>query len=196
MPLVLVKLVQWRRMGLKQMNTTLFDLSQKKEVIQLYTQVFGDSEGVAEGQIIGELVSNMIETTKPEDLIGCVVVDDEAIVGCIFFSRMIVPSGQSTFILSPVAVSTGVQKSGIGQKLIQFGLNYLKTQGVELAFTYGDPAYYSKVGFEQISEDVVQAPCPLSQPIGWLAQSLNNDTIQPMKGKAQCVEALSDPIYW
>jgi len=183
-------------MVIRIMNTTLFDLSQKEEVIQLYTQVFGDSEGEAEGQIIGELVSNLIETTKAEDLIGCVARDDHSIVGCIFFSRMIVPSGQSTFILSPVAVSTSEQKSGIGQKLIAFGLHHLKTLNVELAFTYGDPAYYSKMGFEPISEDVIQAPCELSQPIGWLAQSLEGEAIPPMKGKTQCVEALSDPKYW
>lgn len=82
------------------------------------------------------------------------------------------PSGQRAFILSPVAVSTDVQGKGVGQALIRYGLDHLKSLGVELVFTYGDPGYYSKVGFEQITEAIVKAPWPLSQPIGWLALAL------------------------
>ena len=63
-------------------------------------------------------------------------------------------------------------------------------------FTYGDPGYYSKVGFEQITETIVKAPCPLSQPIGWLAQSLDGGTVQAMSGPTRCVEALNDPGLW
>jgi putative acetyltransferase len=32
--------------------------------------------------------------------------------------------------------------------------------------TYGDPAYYGKVGFLPVAEHVVPAPFPLSMPIG------------------------------
>jgi len=53
----------------------------------------------------------------------------------------------NAFLLGPVAIHTSYQGKGIGQKLINFGLNTLKENGVELAFTYGDPNFYSKVGF-------------------------------------------------
>jgi len=33
------------------------------------------------------------------------------------------------------------------------------------------------VGFQQISEDIVKAPLKLTQPEGWLAQSLQSDVI-------------------
>jgi hypothetical protein len=65
-----------------------------------------------------------------------------------------------------------------------------------LAFTYGDPSFYSKTGFERINESIVKAPCPLSHPVGWLAQSLDGQAIQPMTGATKCVEALNDHKLW
>lgn len=178
------------------MKFSLFSESESQNVIDLFKSVFSASEGEAEGQVISDFVSKLITTTRPQDLIGCIAKENEIIVGCIFFSRFIVPGGQVAFILSPVAVSTDVQGKGFGQKLIQYGLDHLRSLNVNLAFTYGDPGFYSKTGFEQISEDVVKAPCPLSQPIGWLAQSLDGNKIHAMVGPTQCVKALNDPGLW
>jgi len=178
------------------MNLSLFQESEAREVIALFTKVFSASEGEDEGASIGTLVSNLIHTTTPSDLIGCVAKDSHAIVGCIFFSRMCVPGKQTAFILSPVAIATDVQGAGLGQQLIRYGLEYLKSQNVSLVFTYGNPAFYSKTGFEQITEHVVAAPFPLSHPEGWLAQSLDGEPIPVMRGSSQCVEALSDRKYW
>ena len=36
--------------------------------------------------------------------------------------------------------------------MINFGINRLKESGVSIVFTYGDPDFYSKVGFSQINE--------------------------------------------
>ncbi|MEZ5572230.1 MAG: N-acetyltransferase [Halioglobus sp.] len=178
------------------MKFSLFSESRSREVIDLFNRVFSASEGEAEGQVIADFVTNLIGTTKPQDLIGCIAEENTKIVGCLFFSRFTVPSGQVAFILSPVAVSTDVQGTGIGQNLIQYGLDHLRSLAVNLAFTYGDPSYYSKTGFEQINEQIVKAPCHLSQPIGWLAQSLDGKEIQAMSGSTQCVEALNDPGLW
>jgi putative acetyltransferase len=175
---------------------SLFDSSKTKEVIELFTNVFSASDGEPEGQNIGNLVSNLIADTRPQDLIGCVAIDSGLVVGCIFFSRFTVPNDQVAFMLSPLAVSTNAQATGIGQQLINYGLDHLRLLNVDLVVTYGDPDYYSKTGFGQISENVVKAPNPLSQPIGWLAQSLDGKPIQVMRGSTQCVEAFSDPKYW
>ena len=106
------------------------------------------------------------------------------------------PGGEVAFILSPVAISTSVQGSGIGQQLINYGLNQLKSLSVNLVFTYGDPNYYSKTGFKQISESIMKAPFELSQPEGWLAQPLDSNPIKATQGATKCVEALSDQKYW
>ncbi len=178
------------------MKLSLFNPSDTQSVIRLFTQVFTTSEGESEGEVIGTLVTNLIATTKPQELIGFTASDDDGIVACIFFSRFIVPNKQSAFILAPVAVATQHQGLGTGQKLIRYGLDYLKRQMVDLVFTYGDPAFYTKTGFKPIAETVVKAPFALSEPIGWLAQSLDGYPIETMQGATQCVEALSDSKYW
>lgn len=181
---------------MKKCKFSLFSESKSQKVIDLFESVFSASEGVAEGKVVSDFVENLISTTKPQDLIGCIAEENETILGCIFFSRFTVPSGQVAFILSPVAVSTDVHGTGIGQKLIQYGLDHLRSLNANLAFTYGDPSYYSKTGFKPIDENIVKAPCHLSQPIGWLAQSLDGQEIQAMAGSTRCVEALNDPELW
>lgn len=178
------------------MKFSLFSESRSLEVIDLFKSVFSASEGETEGQVIAEFVAKLIGTTHSQDLIGCIAEENANIVGCIFFSRFTVSNGQTAFILSPVAVSTDVQGTGIGQKLIKYGLDHLRSLNVNLIFTYGDPGYYSRVGFRQINENIVKAPFPLSQPIGWLAQSLDDQAIQAIAGPTRCVEALNDPNLW
>jgi len=116
--------------------------------------------------------------------------------GGIFFSRLTFEGGTNAFILAPVAVRTDFQGKGIGQQLIRFGLDALSKDGVELAVTYGDLGFYSKVGFQVVTEAVIPAPLTLQHPEGWLAQPLRGDEIQPIKGKSTCVEALNKPEYW
>jgi len=178
------------------MKVSLFNPSYTQQVIELFTKVFSASENESEGRVIGNLVANLITTTKPEDLIGFVAISNEKIVGCIFFSRFVVPGNQVAFILSPVAIATGEQGTGIGQKLISYGLAHLKALKVTLVFTYGDPNYYAKTGFSQISESILKAPFELTQPEGWLAQSLDGKPVKAMPGSSQCVAALSDQKYW
>lgn len=178
------------------MKFSLYDKSESQEIINLFKTVFTASEGVESGKFIAQFVTKLISTTKQEDLISCVAKENNVIRGCVFFSRFIVPNEEEAFILSPAAVSTEIQGTGIGQNLIRFGLNHLKALSTNLVFTYGDPNFYSKVGFKQIGEDIIKAPYPLSQPIGWLAQSLNDEEIKAMPGVTQCVDALNDPSLW
>ena len=178
------------------MELSQFNSSLSQEVIELFTKVFSDSEGKTEGQLIGSLVSDLIATTEPQDLIGFVAITSGEIVGSIFFSRLVVPGEKTAFILSPVAIATNEQGKGKGQQLINYGISQLKSLGIDLAFTYGDPNFYSKLGFNSISESIVKAPLKLTYPEGWLAQSLDGCTIKAMKGTSHCVEALNDQKYW
>ena len=178
------------------MELSQFNSSQSQDVIELFTNVFSASEGETEGQLIGNLVSELIATTESQDLIGFVSISGGDIVGSIFFSRLILPSDKRAYILSPVAIATSEQGKGVGQQLINYGISHLKSLCVHLVFTYGDPDFYSKVGFNPISESIVKAPLKLTYPEGWLAQSLDGSSIEAMKGTSHCVEALNDQKYW
>ena len=133
-----------------------------EEVKQLFTKVFSDSEGQSEGSLIGNLVDDLMTSTDAQDLYGFVAIENEEIIGSIFFTRLTFESEVSAFLLSPVAIHTNYQGDGIGQKLINFGINQLKENGIALVFTYGDPKFYSKVGFSLITEKLVKAPLKLT----------------------------------
>ena len=99
-------------------------------------------------------------------------------------------------MLAPVAVSTTHQGKGVGQSLINYGLNDLKSRSVVVVVTYGDPSFYSKVGFQSLPESVIQAPLNLSMPGGWLGQSLTEEPIPTVNERPTCVKEFDDPIYW
>jgi putative acetyltransferase len=178
------------------MNLATYSKSNIEEIKQLFTTVFTASEGQSEGQVIGSLVSDLVSSTNAGDLHGFVATKHGEIIGSIFFSRITFDSSVSAFILSPVAIRTDHQRKGIGQKLINFGINYLKENNVELVFTYGDLSFYSKVGFNLITEEVIKAPLQLTYPEGWLGQSLVGSEIHPVVGNSYCVEALNKPEIW
>lgn len=178
------------------MNFVIYEVNSAYEVKNLYTRVFTNSEGQAEGELIGGLAFELQETTDPCDIFGFVAKDGVTVVGCIFFTRLKFETDINAFILSPVAVATEYQNQGIGQKLINFGINQLKKSDVKLIFTYGDPDFYAKVGFKQISENIAKAPLRLTYPEGWLAQSLVSEHIEPISGDSSCVNALNNQQYW
>lgn len=179
-----------------QMKLSEFKSSYIEDIKQLFTKVFSDSEGQSEGELIGNLSNEIMTSTDTQDLYGFVAIENKKIIGSIFFTRLTFKNGINAFLLSPVAIHTSHQGKGIGQKLISFGIDHLKKNEVSIVFTYGDPSFYSKVGFNQITEKTAKAPFKLSQPEGWLAQSLVGDEIKPIAGKSSCVVAFNNPEIW
>lgn len=80
--------------------------------------------------------------------------------------------------------------------MLHDALQTLRAQGADVAVTYGDPAFYGKVGFVPVSGQALPPPHPLGQPEGWLAQSLTNAPLTPFVGPSRCAKALDDPAYW
>lgn len=178
------------------MNFSAYTVNEADEIEALFTRTFSDSEGESEGAIVGGLAGELMRNTGTADLYGFVARDGVDLVGSILFSRMWFERDIDAFILAPVATRTDHQRRGVGRRLISFGLNTLKTDGVELVLTYGDPRFYAKVGFRVVAESVIPPPFKLSQPEGWMAQSLVGEHIDRIQGKSCCVEALNKSEYW
>lgn len=180
------------------MNHSLYKPQQTQEITKLFNNTFSDSEGKEEGALIAKLAEDFLTLpAKEDDLYVFITQDDnKRIIGSIIFSRLTFPNGENTFLLAPVAVATDCHGKGIGQSLIQFGLDTLKEKGVTVAITYGDINFYSKTGFAPISQDLIQAPLDLSYPEGWIAQSLVDETITKVTGKPTCLKAIDSPNYW
>jgi putative acetyltransferase len=179
------------------MNFRILDNNSKEEVASLFTSVFSSSEGAHEGRLIGRLASALATRTDNQEVV-CIgaYADDGTLTGAIFFTRLQFDEPIEAYMLAPVAISTAHQEMGIGQALIRFGLDELKNRSTTLVVTYGDPAFYSKVGFQTLSENVIQAPLPLSMPEGWLGQSLSGDTIPILKSRPACVQEFDNSLYW
>jgi len=178
------------------MKFRILDQERKGEVANLFTSVFSSSEGEQEGRLIGDLASALSERIDNQEII-CIGVDaDGALIGAIFFTRLRFDEEIDVFMLAPVEISTAHQGSGVGQALISFGLRELKNRSVVVVITYGDPSFYTKVGFQSLSENIIQAPLQLSMPKGWLGQSLQEETIPTLTSRPRCVEEFDNPEYW
>ena len=174
------------------------DYTQRGEALTaLFATTFGASEGEEEGALIGALVQDLMSNTPEEDLYLFANEDAWHLIAAVFMSRLtFAGEDRSVFMLAPVAVAPNQQGKGVGQSLIRHALDQMKSKGVDIVVTYGDPNYYSRVGFCPVITDVIPAPVPLQYPHGWQAQSLSGDTVTPLKGPATCVSAFDDPAYW
>ncbi len=178
------------------MSHEILDKNNKKEVAELFTSVFTSSEGETEGKLIGNLASELSSNIDNDEIICCGTYENGSLIGSFFFTRLRFNESIQVYMLAPVAVSTEHQGKGIGQALINYGINELKNRSVNVAITYGDPSFYAKVGFEPLSENVIQAPLELSMPVGWLGQSLTGDPIPTINEQPTCVKEFNDPVYW
>lgn len=178
------------------MNHKVLDKSSQNEVTKLFTAVFTSSEGEKEGKLIGNLVSELSANIDDQEIICLGAYENESLIGSVFFTRLRFKGPIRIYMLAPVAVSTEHQGKGVGQALINYGLNALKSRSVHVAVTYGDPSFYFKAGFQALPESVIQAPLKLSMPEGWLGQSLTEDPIPAINECPSCVQAFNDPVYW
>lgn len=179
------------------MNIAVGHHGREDAIIALFKDTFTASEGADEAATIAVFVQALMATTPDRDLHCFLAVDNDALVGGVFFSRLTYgDQDRAVFILSPMAVRTDRHKRGIGQRLIGYALDALRAERIDTVVTYGDINFYAKTGFKQITEELARAPLPLSYPEGWLAQSLNGGDIRPLKGTPTCVSALNDPALW
>jgi len=174
----------------------ILDNSKRKQVEALFTSVFSSSEGEKEGRLIGNLSSELASHIDNNEIICLGVYENKTLIGSVFFTRLRFNHPMQVYMLAPLAVSTDKQGKGIGQALVTYGLNELKKRSVGVVVTYGDPSFYSKVGFQSLSETVIQAPLKLSMPVGWLGQSLMGEPIPTIEERPLCLKEFNDPAYW
>lgn len=85
--------------------------------------------------------------------LSLVAEHDQSIVGHVAFSPAFPGDGSpGWYALGPVSAEPGMQKTGIGSRLIKTGLDHLRADGATGCILVGDPGYYHRFGFSVRSE--------------------------------------------
>lgn len=76
---------------------------------------------------------------------------DQQIIGHVAISPIEISSGAPNWYgLGPISVAPEYQQQGVGSALMRYSLQQLKQLGAAGCVVLGDPAYYSKFGFNMI----------------------------------------------
>ncbi|MFB9148231.1 GNAT family N-acetyltransferase [Roseovarius ramblicola] len=166
-------------------------------ITALFRDTFTASEGAEEGQVVAGLAHDLLARTPASDLRVFRAEAAGRVIGAAIFTPLVYP-GQAprVMLLSPMAVAADWQGRGVGQGMLRHALAALRAEGVAVALTYGDPAFYRRVGFVPVSAAEVPPPHVLSAPEGWLGQSLTGAAIPGLSGVPVCAAALDRADVW
>lgn len=171
------------------------DPTELKAICELHRAAFG----VAEGDAIAELVAQLDQDPTAAPSTSLVADFDSIIVGHVLFTAIhIPPHTVSAQILAPLAVAPAHHQQGIGSQLVRAGLSHSKTQGVDLVFVLGNPAYYRRFGFISATPLGLHAPYPIPDhhADAWMVQAFDDGIIGRVQGTIQCANTLNNPQYW
>ncbi|GAA4229944.1 GNAT family N-acetyltransferase [Sagittula marina] len=166
------------------------------ELVQFFQEVFSASEGSAAGAVIGDLVHDLLELTDGEVHVFRSFRERNLIAACLFSPLRFPEDPRRVVLLSPVAVEPEEQRTGVGTAMLRDALSAVHSEGADVAVTYGDPAFYHRVGFEPITTENVQPPQALSMPHGWLGQVLKDQSAPTLRGPSKSVPRFDAPDLW
>lgn len=163
-----------------------------KHIRVLHEKAFGPDEG----KMVAQLSSNLLQDATAKPLLSLVAVEKEEVIGNVIFSTAYLEGHHEidVRILAPLAVAEEHQHHGVGGKLIEYGITLLKEKAIDLIFTYGDPRYYNRFGFQ--AAESITAPYELSSPEGWLALELTPGMLQRYQSTLKCPSSLAAQEYW
>ncbi|MEK6279477.1 MAG: N-acetyltransferase [Acidobacteriota bacterium] len=105
--------------------------------------------------------------------ISLVAVDDDQVVGHIFFSPVsIEPEGfnSDAFGLAPMAVLPAYQRQGVGSQLVREGLRECQRVGRNVVVVLGHPDYYPRFGFAAASKKGLHSEYPVPDEVFMVAE--------------------------
>ena len=164
-----------------------------QDICSIHNAAFGEEEKDS----IVELTTNFLSHPSDYSVFSFVSEVKGIVVGHVIFSEIKFDQFKAkAFILAPLAVLPSHQQQNIGSSLVKHGLNYLSSQGTELIFVYGDPAYYAKFGFHRANSELFLPPYPLQYPHGWQYLTFNDSSLPTEPIHLSCAPPLQKPELW
>ena len=146
--------------------------------------------------IIANVAQQITSEARSSQSYPLVAEQEGAVVGFIAFTPLTIESDITGFLLAPLAVQPEHQRSGIGTSLIKTGIDTLTKQGVDFLFTYGDPDYYGRFGFNTTDAAKFIPPYPLEYDFGWIGMKLRQTQSPKESVRFSCVPALMNEALW
>jgi putative acetyltransferase len=125
-------------------------------ITQVHEAAFGEGHGAT--------VANLVAALRRRDrdgTVSLVAVDRGRVVGHIMFTPGLVDATErlvTISILSPLGVLPAHQRQGVGRALIERGLERVDELDTPIVVLEGDPAYYSRHGFEAGRDSGLRRP--------------------------------------
>ncbi len=112
---------------------------------------------VEEAAFGGPMEPNLVDLCRQRGRVSLslVALRGEQVVGHVLFTPVTLDPPHPGWFgvgLGPVAVLPEWQRQGIGSRLIEFGLELSREQGMDFCVLLGDPRFYSRFGFIPASE--------------------------------------------
>lgn len=168
--------------------------SDEDSIRQIHLEAFDASESA----LIADLSSQLLNDASSPETINLVADENGDLLGHVAFSPVFRKDDQAVagYILAPLAVVPKNQKAGLGRQLVEAGIEKCKHLGISSILVYGDPAYYSKFGFNPEVGEQFTPPYELKYPFGWLGIQLSGEATPAAPIALTCVDALNKPELW
>lgn len=145
------------------------DKKHRQEALNFVEKVFTTAEGEAEGKFVRSFVEEIRRKKYYLPELELIMVDEEDyVIGYAMFSRFHLEGKyeEQLLILTPVAVSTELQRQHISKELIEYGFDKAKEMGYEAVIVEGNPKNYNPRGFETscnhgiVASEAIGLPAP------------------------------------
>jgi len=143
-------------------------------VREVNRQAFGED---LEGRIVDALRDHGAAT------LSLVAIDGDAVVGHIMFSPLSVGSAEGVG-LGPMAVLPSHQRQGIGSRLVEAGIERLRSTGCPFVVVLGHPSFYPRFGFEPAAAYGLTCEWDVA-PEAFMVNVLNPAIRDSLRGVAQ-----------
>jgi putative acetyltransferase len=153
----------------------------------LYPEAFPDED-------LLPVVRELLRT--PKIVLSLVAaIDSKPVAHVIFTDCEVAGTNIKAALLAPLAVAPRFQRQGIGSAIVRNGLERLQQAGVQLTCVLGDPAYYSRLGFNK--ETLVEPPyrLPAEWESAWQSQYVG-DSATTFAGRLSVPPQWQQPALW
>jgi len=148
-----------------------------------------------------DLAKDLLADPTAKPLLSLMAFINDQPAGHILFTkaRLLNSSREiAVSFLAPLAVVPKFQRQGVGDSLVNQGLELLSKSGVELVFVVGHPSYYLRHGFAPAGKRGFETPYPIPKihANAWMVKALRPDVIGSFSGKVVCSDTLNKPELW